>query len=89
MELIVFEKEAYYKMLGELQQNMKEAIRESRQERQEWISATEAKQLLGIKSKSKLQQLRDQAEIKFSQHGRIIRYSRSSIMEFLNKNVIK
>lgn len=48
-------------------------IKEASTEAEEWLSAEEAKKLLGTKSKSKLQQLRDHGEILFSQHGRILK----------------
>jgi len=86
MKVIVFEEEAYYKMLEELKKVVEEA---TAPQPKEWLNTEEARELLGFKSKSKLQQLRDYGEIVFSQHGRIIRYSRSSIISFLEKNIIK
>ena len=86
MKIIVFEEEAYYKMLEELKKVVEEA---TTPKPKEWLNTDEARELLGFKSKSKLQQLRDYGEIVFSQHGRIIRYSRSSIISFLEKNIIK
>ena len=90
MKVIVFEERAYYKMLDEMKQVVKEATHEykAEAEQKEWLSTEEAKTLLGFKSKTKLQQLRDNGEIIFSQHGRIIRYSRKSIMSFLESNII-
>lgn len=92
MEIIVFEKEAYYEMLAEMKQAMKEAVKQAYSEAKpdnDWIGPEEAKQLLRIKAKSTLQELRDQGKIEFSQHGRIIHYSRKSIMDFINKNRVK
>lgn len=86
MKIIVFEEEAYYKMLNELKKVVQEA---TTPQPKEWLSPSEAKELLGFRSKSKLQQLRDYGEIVFSQHGRVIRYSRSSIISFLEKNIVK
>ncbi|MCR9171905.1 MAG: helix-turn-helix domain-containing protein [bacterium] len=85
MEIIVFEKESFHKMLEEL------AIRNFQTakkffEKEEWIGAEEAKKILGVKSKGKLQQMRDNFQIEFSQFGKIIRYSRTSIYKFLEKN---
>jgi len=90
MKVIVFEERAYYKMLDEVKKVVKDATKESKQEaeQKEWLSTDEAKTLLGIKSKSKLQQLRDNGEIIFSQHGRVIRYSRKSILDFIENNII-
>lgn len=55
----------------------------------EWLDEIEAKKILGVKSKTKMQQLRDIVEIEFSQFGKIIRYSRSSILKFLERNRVK
>lgn len=85
MDVIIFEKEAFYKLIDELTIRI---IKNSEKyfKCDEWISADIAKSLLGIKSKSKLQQLRDSLKIEFSREGKIIRYSRSSILKFLEEN---
>lgn len=88
MEVITIEKEAYYKMLYEFARMVKKVAEESKREC-EWIDEAEAKKLLGVKSRSKMQQLRDHVLIEFSQYGKIIRYSRSSIMEFIEKHRVK
>jgi hypothetical protein len=52
-----------------------------------WISDEEAMHLLRIKSKSTLQDYRNQGKIRFSQpQKKIILYDRDSIMEFLELN---
>ncbi|HEX8546777.1 MAG TPA: helix-turn-helix domain-containing protein [Cytophagaceae bacterium] len=56
---------------------------------QEWISAKDAKKILGIKSTTKLLQLRDSGQIVFSQFGRTILYSRKSLNDFLNRHAVK
>ena len=85
MEVIIFERESFYKMIDELTiRIIKNSQNHFKQE--EWIGELEAKSLLGIKSKTKLQQMRDQLKIEFSQFGKIIRYSRSSILRFLEQN---
>ncbi|MCR9171513.1 MAG: helix-turn-helix domain-containing protein [bacterium] len=87
MEVIVFEKEAFNKLIDELTIRIIQNVERHCQD-QEWIGEEEAKELLGIrgKGKSTLQKLRDNLSIEFSQFGRIIRYSRSSILRFLEKN---
>lgn len=86
MKVIIFEEETYYKMLTEL----KELIREATvQPEPEWLNEKQAMELLGIRGKTKLQQLRDNLDIEFSQYGKIIRYSRSSILMFLEKHRVK
>ncbi len=87
MKVIVFEEQAYYKLVDEIKKAVKDAAQELKTEK-EWLSAEEAKSLLGFRSKSKMQQLRDNGDIVFSQHGRTIKYSRKSILEFLDKNTI-
>ncbi len=86
MKVIIFEEETYYKILTEL----KELIREATvQPEPEWLNEKQAMELLGIRGKTKLQQLRDNLDIEFSQYGKIIRYSRSSILMFLEKHRVK
>lgn len=96
MELIIFESDAYYSMRQDLLLEIREAIKEAKKEalqeaspENDWLPTDDAKKLLGVKSKTKMQELRDTDAIKFSQHGRIIRYSKKSILEFLNKNIPK
>lgn len=85
MNVIIFEEEAFYKLIDELTQRIIKNV-ERRYSEKEWLNENEAKQILGIKSKVKLQQLRDNLDIEFSQFGKIIRYSRSSILNFLEKH---
>lgn len=94
MEVIVFEKEAYYKMKEEekamIKTTVKEALNELLQERiqVDWIDANETKKLLGIKSKTVLQRLRSEGQIVYTKSGKLIQYSRRSIMEYLEKNKV-
>jgi len=85
MEVIIFEKEAYYKMLRKFASMVQEVGEDNRRD-SEWLNPEQAKELLGFKGKSKMQQLRDNGELDFSQHGRIIKYSRKSVMDFLERN---
>ena len=89
MEVIVIEKEAWYRLLGEMKRYVRDGIREGINPYDEWLSLSEAKKVLNVKSKSKMQQLRDEREITFTQHGRTIQYSRKSCLEFLERNSIK
>lgn len=89
MEVIVIQKEAYHQLLREMQSMMEAGIRTAIDEalqQEEWVDAETAKRLLGIKSKSKLQQLRDFDRIVFSQHGRNIKYLRSSLYDYLERH---
>jgi len=85
MKVIVFEEDSFYQLIDELTIRTIRNV-EKRYTEKEWINEIEAKELLGIKSKSKLQQLRDHLNIEFSQFGKIIRYSKSSILDFLESN---
>ena len=85
MKVIVFEENSFYELIDELTIRIIGEV-EKRYSENEWLSELEAKEILGVKSKSKLQELRDGLSIEFSQFGKIIRYSRSSILEFLEKN---
>ncbi len=89
MEVIVVHKEAYNQLLAEMRKMMEAGIRTAINEalqQDKWIDAEPAKRILGIKAKSKLQQLRDDDEIIFSQHGRNIKYLRSSLDEYLERH---
>lgn len=85
MEVIVIEKETFNKLIEELTIRIIQNV-ERHYKQEEWIGEKDAKLLLGIKSKTKLQQLRSDLKIEFSQFGKIIRYSRSSILRFLEDN---
>jgi hypothetical protein len=87
MEVIVIEKESFNKLIDELTVRIIQSVERHYHEK-EWIDESEAKELLGIRGKgrSTLQKLRDTLTIEFSQFGRIIRYSRSSIIHFLEKH---
>lgn len=94
MDVIIFEQEAYYRMQRELISMFKQAIQEAKIEAlkhadpaNDWISTEEAKRLLGVRSKTKMQELRDEDAIRFTKHGRIIRYSKKSILEYLDRNI--
>ncbi len=95
MEVIVLESEAFQNLKKELMQLVRTTIREAKEEAlanmdpaNDWLSAVEAKELLGIKSKTKLQELRDCDEIRFSKAGKVIRYSKKSILEYLNRHIV-
>lgn len=51
-----------------------------------WVSGTIAMETLGIKSKTTLQKLRDNDEIVYSKHSKIITYDINSIDDFLERN---
>lgn len=91
MELITFESDAFYKMEARLIKmaiELAKGAQEKHIEGQEWISLYEAKRMLGVKSTAKIAQLRNNNSITYSKFGhRSVRYSRSSILEYLNRNI--
>ena len=90
MEVIVFEKDAYYKMLAEMKQSIRDAIREAKAEtksqtkpEEEWIDARQAQKVLNCK-KDKLLELRSKEPlIVTSQFGRKISYHLPSLLAFI------
>ena len=84
---------AFKKLKEDLFEEFKQVLIEAKKEtlaqlamESDWIPTDEAKKLLGIKSKSKMQQLRDYGEIVFTKPGKIILYSKKSIILYLNKH---
>jgi len=88
MKIIVFEEEAYYNMLDKFSKMVTTAVKDNKEE-SEWVGTVEAKEILGFKSKSKMQQLRKDGEIVFSKQGRIIKYNRKGLYKFLERNASK
>lgn len=84
MEVICLQDEAFYALIEEVVQRIKE--KQNIQE-DKWISGVEAMEKLRIKSKTTLQRLRDEGRIRFSQPDKkIILYDVDSINEYLNKH---
>lgn len=93
MEVIVFDSQAFDALKREFKGLVKQALAELLDEKKsreetDWIELSEAKKLLPFKSKTSWQKIRDNGEIKFTQFGRKILYSRNSIHEYLSKNKI-
>lgn len=84
MEVICLEDTAFYALVNEVVQRIKE---KENIKADKWISAEEAMKMLRISSKTTLQKLRDEGRIRFSQPERkIILYDVDSINCFLNKH---
>ena len=83
MEVICLETRAFYELI----EQVVDRLSGSEKEPDKWISADEAMSLLGIKSKTTLQEYRDKGQIRYTQpRKRIILYDRASITEFLERN---
>jgi hypothetical protein len=84
------------KYLNELKSEIAEAVIEAlrsmksplnnNQAVSEWVDDVEAKKILGYRSKTKMQELRNSRAVVFSRYGRKIKYLRKSLMDFLEKN---
>lgn len=91
MEVIIIDSKAFKKLKEDLFEEFKQVLIEAKKEtlaqlamESDWVNTAEAKRLLGLKSKSKMQQLRDYGEITYTKPGKIILYSKKSIIAYLN-----
>ncbi|PTX58584.1 helix-turn-helix protein [Kordia periserrulae] len=85
MEVICLEDKAFYALVEEVVDRIKEQSPTPHLDR--WISGDEAMQMLRITSKTTLSVLRNNGKIRYSQPQRkIILYDRLSIEEYLEKN---
>lgn len=85
MEVICLQDEAFYMLIEEVVNRIKEknGIKEDK-----WISSEEAMQKLRISSKTTLQKLRDEGKIRFSQpEKKLILYDVDSIYQYLETHV--
>ncbi len=92
MEIIVFEEETYWKMQRALMDLFAETLKRVKMEAsndEHWVTQREASQILGYRSKSKWQMIRSKNQVKYSKYGRVIKYSKSSLYDFINKNIQK
>jgi hypothetical protein len=84
MEVICLHDEAFYSLIEKVVSRIKEqqTIKEDK-----WISGEEAMLKLRVKSKTTLQRLRDEGQIRFSQPDRkTILYDVTSIYTYLEKH---
>jgi len=84
MNVICLHDEAFFTLVEEVVERIKEkrSVLEDR-----WILPDEAMSVLGIKSKTTLQKLRDEGKIRFSQpQKKIILYDRVSLMRYLDEH---
>ena len=88
MNVICLEEEAFHSLIEEVVKRMSAKTPQFEQEIDwKWISDAQAMELLKIKSKTTLQELRDNGEIRFSQpRKKIILYDRDSINEYLERH---
>jgi len=84
MEVICLEDKAFYALIEQVVDRLKEKHQITEDK---WIDDVEAMRRLNIKSKTTLQELRDNGKIRFTQPSRkIILYDATSIDEHLEKH---
>lgn len=82
MQIICLEDEAFYALIHEVTTYLDK----TRKHEDKWVSQKEAMRLLNVKSKTTLQNLRDEGKIRFSQpQKKVILYDRASIEAYLEK----
>ena len=93
MEVIIFEKETYYKILAEIKKTVADAVKEAGSgtipppEKDEWVPAKEAQRILKCK-KDKLRTIRDKGLITVSVSGGTILYQTSSLYDYHKRNIM-
>jgi len=82
MQVICFEEKAFYELLN----RVIEYVQKTQMDKgDKWVTPIEAMKILGIKSKTTLQKLRNEGLIRYSQpERRIILYDRESLFDYLN-----
>ena len=84
MEVICLHDEAFYKLIEDVVERLKEKQNITHDK---WISPERAMVVLNIKSKTTLQKLRDEGQITFSQpQKKIILYDYDSILDYLKSH---
>lgn len=84
MEVICLHDAAFYALVDEVVERLKIT---HNQQLNKWVGGDEAMRLLNIKSKTTLQNLRDEGKIRFSQpQKKVILYDRDSINNYLDNN---
>ena len=80
----MMEEEAFYKLIEQVVERLSA---EHNAPAERWIDGEEAMKMLKLKSKTTLQNYRDEGKIRFSQPSKkVILYDRFSIEEFIENN---
>ncbi|PZU88639.1 MAG: DNA-binding protein [Chryseobacterium sp.] len=87
MEVICLQDAALYALVDKVLEQLRTAHHKTENK---WLNTDEAMHLLNIKSKTTLQNLRDEGRIRYSQpQKKIILYDRDSINSYLEQNTRK
>lgn len=94
MQVIVISVDEFLKLKEQLINSITETVIQALSNKasnvqSDWISLTEAKKILGYRSKSSWQKLRDEGKVVFTQSGRKIQYSKKSLENFLKNNKVE
>ena len=85
MEVICLEEKAFYELVETVVERL--TGYSNSEDDWKWVSDEKAMQLLNIKSKTTLQELRDNGDIRFAQpRKKVILYDRDSLNEYLEKH---
>jgi hypothetical protein len=85
MQVICLEEEAFYALVKQVVEKLSD--KSTSEDNWKWVSDEKAMQLLNIKSKTTLQELRDNGDIRFAQpRKKVILYDRDSINEYLERH---
>lgn len=84
MNVICLQDEAFYKLVEDVIERLQP---KAGAYQDKWLDTDEAMRILKIKSKTTLQDLRDNGKIRFSQpQKRIILYERASLEEYIEQH---
>lgn len=84
MNVICLQEDAFYELVDSVVERLKDkhSIKEN-----QWIRGEEVMDMLGIRSRTTLQKLRDDGWIRFSQpNKKIILYDRESVLEYIEQH---
>lgn len=84
MEVICLEEPAFYSLLEQVVQRLRQVHGDTKPK---WVNEEEAMTLIGVKSKTTMQKLRNEGKIRFTQpQKKIILYDRDSMLQYLENN---
>lgn len=87
MNVICLQEEAFHKLIEEVVSRLSDKHDSGGKPEWKWVPEEKAKELLNVKSRSMMQELRDNGEVRFSQpRKRIILYDRDSLNEYLERH---
>jgi len=84
VNVICLQDEAFYELVEEVTQRL---IAQQQTPKDKWVDTDEAMRILKIKSKTTLQQLRDEGKVRFSQpQKKLILYDRNSLNAYIEEH---